>query len=178
MKSKLEDEKRQLLDHWTKRLNRNPDWISNELRQVRRSLDASHGDKDAQKSLGSCLRQLHDKLGFKAKGSLSDGGLCAGATFWTQTFIETKQRRGSKAGQSVHIEHTYPINKLAGEIKNHTFSNYTETLTWLLTHSLVGGVAELVGIEGGVVSGVINLESSGIEASDWRPRHDEQYHEV
>jgi hypothetical protein len=23
-----------------------------------------------------------------------------------------------------------------------------------------------------------NLESSGVEASDWRPRHDEQYHEV
>src|SRR6202034_772641 len=37
-----------------------------------------------------------------------------------------------------------------------------------------GAVAELVGIEGGVVSGVINLESSGVEASDWRPRHDEQ----
>jgi hypothetical protein len=41
-----------------------------------------------------------------------------------------------------------------------------------------GGVAELVGIEGGVVSGVTNLESSGVEASDWRPRHDEQYHEA
>jgi hypothetical protein len=41
-----------------------------------------------------------------------------------------------------------------------------------------GAVAELVGIEGGVVSGVINLESSGVEASDWRPRHDEQYHEA
>jgi hypothetical protein len=27
-----------------------------------------------------------------------------------------------------------------------------------------GAVAELVGIEGGVVSGVINLESSGVEA--------------
>ena len=42
----------------------------------------------------------------------------------------------------------------------------------------IGAVAELVGIEGGVVSGVINLESSGVEASDWRPRHDEQYHEA
>ena len=41
-----------------------------------------------------------------------------------------------------------------------------------------GPVAELVGIEVGVVSGVINLESSGVEASDWRPRHDEHYHEV
>jgi hypothetical protein len=44
--------------------------------------------------------------------------------------------------------------------------------------SLRGAVAELVGIEGGVVSGVINLESSGVEASDWRPRHDDQYHEA
>ncbi len=41
-----------------------------------------------------------------------------------------------------------------------------------------GAVAGLVGIECGVVSGVINLESSGVEASDWRPRHDEHYHEV
>jgi hypothetical protein len=42
----------------------------------------------------------------------------------------------------------------------------------------LGAVAELVGIEVGVVSGVFNLESSGVEASDWRPRHDEQYHEA
>jgi hypothetical protein len=40
-----------------------------------------------------------------------------------------------------------------------------------------GAVAGVVGIEGGVVSGVINLESSGVRASDWRPRHDEHYHE-
>jgi hypothetical protein len=39
-------------------------------------------------------------------------------------------------------------------------------------------VAGLVGIEGGVVSGVFNLESSGVEAPDWRPRHDEHYHEA
>ena len=40
------------------------------------------------------------------------------------------------------------------------------------------GVARLVGIDGGVVSGVINLESFGVEAPDWRPRHDEHYHEA
>ena len=39
-------------------------------------------------------------------------------------------------------------------------------------------VAGLVGIEGGVVSGVFNLESSGVRASDWRPRHDKHYHEA
>ena len=43
---------------------------------------------------------------------------------------------------------------------------------------LVGAVAELVGIRVGVVSGVINLESSGVEASDWRLRHDQAYHEA
>jgi cytochrome d ubiquinol oxidase subunit II len=41
------------------------------------------------------------------------------------------------------------------------------------TQSFLGAVAGLVGIEGGVVSGVINLESSGVEAPDWRPRHDD-----
>src|SRR6266436_5552959 len=48
-----------------------------------------------------------------------------------------------------------------------------------IVHSeLVGPVAELVGIEGGVVSGVFNLESSGVEAPDRRPRHEEHYHEA
>ena len=45
--------------------------------------------------------------------------------------------------------------------------------TWL-----DGPVAGLVGIERGVVSGVINLELSDVGASDRRPRHDEQYHEL
>jgi hypothetical protein len=44
--------------------------------------------------------------------------------------------------------------------------------------SVGDAVAGLVGIDGGVVSGVINLESSGVEAPDWRPRHDEHYHEA
>jgi hypothetical protein len=41
-----------------------------------------------------------------------------------------------------------------------------------------GGVGGVVGIEGGVVSGVIHLESSGVGASDWRPRHEKHYQEV
>jgi hypothetical protein len=42
---------------------------------------------------------------------------------------------------------------------------------------VLGPVAGLVGIEGGVVSEVTNLESSGVGAPDRRPRHDQQYHE-
>jgi hypothetical protein len=41
-----------------------------------------------------------------------------------------------------------------------------------------GAVAELVGIEGGVVSGVINLESPGVEAPGRRPRHENRYHDA
>jgi hypothetical protein len=48
----------------------------------------------------------------------------------------------------------------------------------VLDRVIRGAVAGLVGIEGGVVSGVFNLESSGVEAPDWRPRHDKQYHEA
>jgi hypothetical protein len=33
----------------------------------------------------------------------------------------------------------------------------------------------VVGIEVGVVSGVFNLESSGVDAPDWRPRHEEHH---
>ena len=46
-------------------------------------------------------------------------------------------------------------------------------LTFLSNNLKNGAVAELVGIEDGVVAGVFNLESSGVEAPDWRPRHDE-----
>ena len=54
-----------------------------------------------------------------------------------------------------------------------------QALLMLLSNGLrIGSVARLVGIEGGVVSGVFNLESSGVSASDWRPRHDEHYHEA
>ncbi len=51
-------------------------------------------------------------------------------------------------------------------------------LAFVSIAALAGPVAELVGIEVGVVSGVMNLESSGVEASDWRLRHDQIYHEA
>ena len=39
-----------------------------------------------------------------------------------------------------------------------------------------GAGARLVGIEVGVVSGVCNLESPGVEAPGWRLRHERAYH--
>ena len=40
------------------------------------------------------------------------------------------------------------------------------------------GVAGLVGIEGGVVSGCFNPPDSGVRAPDRRPRHAKHYHEA
>ena len=48
------------------------------------------------------------------------------------------------------------------------------TGTFTLSDSQPGPVAGLVGIEGGVVSGVLNLESPGVGAPGRRPRHDER----
>jgi hypothetical protein len=48
----------------------------------------------------------------------------------------------------------------------------SETLT--AAPSMIGPVAGLVGIEGGVVSGVMNLESLGVEAPGRRRRHDQR----
>lgn len=131
-----------MVDHWRKRIRRNPDWIGERLRQVEQILRASQGDAYAQQSLGSCLRQFHDKLGFKAKGSLAAGGLCAGAIFRTQAFIETTERVGSKVDQSVHIEHTFPIRQLTIEITKRPFKEYSATLVWLLTHSVATALHE------------------------------------
>ena len=41
-----------------------------------------------------------------------------------------------------------------------------------------GAVAEVVGMWGGVVSGVRNPVDSGVGAPEWRPRHDERYHDA
>ena len=78
-------------------------------------------------------------------------------------------------------------SKIAVEARPHgnlgrhrrTHSAGTE-MFWRIVDGDLGvrAVAELVGNEGGVVSGVFNLESSGVEASDWRPRHDKHYHEA
>ena len=45
-------------------------------------------------------------------------------------------------------------------------------------NAMSGPVAGSVGIEGGVVSGVINLESPGVRAPSRRPRHENRYHDA
>jgi hypothetical protein len=51
-------------------------------------------------------------------------------------------------------------------------------LSYLNARYYIGPVAGLVGIEVGVVSGVINLDSPGVEAPVRRPRHEECYQQA
>jgi hypothetical protein len=64
---------------------------------------------------------------------------------------------------------------LRNRIKSSSNWSYYDELLALFRR---GPVAGLVGIEGGVVSGVFNLESPGVEAPGRRPRHDKRYHEA
>jgi len=80
---------------------------------------------------------------------------------------------------------TYAVSSdgsISLEVIGSSFPNWDGTkhksLAEVKGDEMTGAVAELVGIEGGVVSGVINLESSDVGASDRRPRHEEHYHEA
>src|SRR5437762_13267175 len=98
MQAEIENERKQLLEQWAGRVGKKADWISSPLFQVERIFDASQGNEDALRLLNSRLRQFHDKLGYKAKHSLKQGGLCAGAIFRTEQFIRTQERSGAKKG--------------------------------------------------------------------------------
>jgi len=65
----------------------------------------------------------------------------------------------------------------ANDIASPLIAGDVRMLKLKFSFDLRGAVADLVGIKVGVVSGVINLESSGVEASDWRLRHAQVYHE-
>src|SRR5277367_1692093 len=68
--------------------------------------------------------------------------------------------------------------KTCGAVRSMSLSRRTAHSCSAMMAMASDAVAGLVGIEGGVVSGVINLESSGVEAPDWRPRHDGRYYEA
>jgi hypothetical protein len=99
-----------------------------------------------------------------------------GLNFYT-TAQQHRQDRGRASLQDLIFEcRAFGIVRLEPLVRGDRIGKHLEIIG--VASIRAGAVAELVGIEGGVVSGVINLESSGVEASDWRPRHDEQYHEA
>jgi hypothetical protein len=109
------------------------------------------------------------------------------AILWTcfkQLGSAFRAERGSIDAETEWLAWCTGVALLAHCISFFSIAYYDQTIfyfLWLLSAiaaGTMGGVAGVVGIEGGVVSGVINLESSGVGASDWRPRHEEHYQEV
>lgn len=139
----LDREHEQLMSFWRGILSARPNWITHPYSQVTKLAEFDRTNAPLT-SISSWLRQFHDKMGFKAKGVLLNGGLCAGAIFRTEEFInvEAHARIGSKKNQSVHIEHTVPICVLRNEIANRSFSSQSEALAWVLRHSVTTALHE------------------------------------
>lgn len=95
---------------------------------------------------GDFFRQIHDKLGWKAKETLDQGGLCAGAIYRSIKFINIEQgsRNGSKKnGRNIHIEHTVPVKALTDYI-NQQIENECcagKLYEWTLRHSICTAVS-------------------------------------
>jgi predicted flavoprotein YhiN len=110
------------------------------------------------------------EVGFLDKG---------GGYLFLEACIRTQLRSAKDCGAKLKFgEKLVTFNSSAFGVTVTTDSGECYDADKLLLAVGPGPVAGLVGIERGVVSGVINLESSDVGASDRRPRHDEQYHEL
>lgn len=130
----IEQEREQLLAQWTRIATKLPCWLSSPPRPVEKVLARDTSANDRR----SAIRQVHDKLGFCAKGELRKGGLCAGTIFRTAAFINLSQesRSGARSTQTVHIEHTVPVNVLACELESRLGERPDAGLAWLFKHSV------------------------------------------
>ena len=108
-----------------------------------------------------------------------------GLVLHRRSFIKILQYPAGAAatqGQAAELPRWRSLSAVEGKptVDSHASLSRDEFLNSLFWSSedRDGGVAGVVGIESGVVSGVFNLESSGVGASDRRPRHDKSYHKA
>ncbi len=137
MRVLLAQERAQLLAHWRRLARVAPCWIETPFSQIE-NLRACPTEGARTRMW---LRRFHDRLGWKAKDDLRRGGLCSGAIYRTETFIRLAQDRrcGSRAGRTVHIEHTVPIGTLADAWARHRaegVGSLARSYAWLLSHSV------------------------------------------
>lgn len=132
-KAKIAEERIELISHWTCAVTKRRDWTTfSQIENIFSILNGAPSHRKSAFPIRDLLREFHNQLGYKAL----NGGLCAGAIFRTQSFMDTQPRIGSKLGQTVHIEHTVPVCVLDAELKTRNFSHYAEVLAWLLKHSV------------------------------------------
>lgn len=139
MISALHAERQQLLSVWE---SIDFDRMLSMPRQSVRNL-AIMGEGD----IGINLRHAHDLFGWRAGGDLRRLGLCSGALYRTEAFMEIPQtaRSGSKRDQNVHIEHTIPVNVLGQawlRYRSVQSRDIADIYAWLLTCSVTTAFAE------------------------------------
>lgn len=102
------------------------------------------------------FRHSHNLFGWKAGDTLPKLGLCSGAIYRTEQFIEITQdaRSGSRGpDRNVHIEHTVPIAELNRqwiEYRRKHQPGLAEVYAWMLCHSVTTAfhIDEMGGIKG------------------------------
>lgn len=133
----LSNERNQLLETWKRVFAKTPDPCAAPFLQLAR---LAKGSTD-KKAISNDLRKIHDRFGWMAKES-SLAGKCSGALYRTQAFIQlpSDERIGKKRGQTVHIEHTVPVNVLSMrwlEVrKSGQEQELMPTFAWVMHHTV------------------------------------------
>lgn len=144
----IEAERDQLIDTWKETFSDN--WFSAPKAPIRALVDTNNTTFDMS------LRHGHNLFGWKAGDTLEKRGLCSGAIYRTERFMDIGQaaRCGAKgADKNVHIEHTVPIAELNRQwiayLKSHEASIAT-AYAWMLCHSVSTAfhINEMGGIKG------------------------------
>ena len=137
----LKTERDQLLKAWQKFASRIRASSEKPYPQIQNLCDCQHTAGNG-KQIDSYLRQIHDKMGYMAKGEIKNGGLCSGAIYRTEAFINTRRRIGARVGKTIHMEHTVPISSLRCQIQKGVVDTYDEMLPWILKHSVTTAFKE------------------------------------
>ena len=137
---------------------------------------------EAMRALEARIVELERRLGLDSSNSSkppSSEGLKKPAR------VKSLRERSGKrtGGQKGHPGDTLRQVTTPDTVIDHYPAACTHCGTGLTTATAVSHAVPSEGwlelkIEGGVVSGVINLESPGVEAPGRRPRHDERYHDA
>lgn len=143
---KLTNEKNQCFEHWASiNFNKLESLANTVLKRFK-----EHAD---DKIKGHYIRQFHNALGYRAYGSLDEGGVCKGCLYRTESFIKIAQesRTGKKKYSAnftkVHIEHTIPVAVLTKMIDSFDVPRLqaTSLMTFLLENSVVTAMLDSEG---------------------------------
>lgn len=158
----IDAEHDQLIATWKSTLSER--WLTEPKTPVRALIDP------AKQAFGMSFRHAHNIFGWKAGDRLDQRGLCSGAIYRTEAFMETPQgmRSGTKGpARTIHIEHTVPIAELNRQWIAHRQSRLPDifyTYAWLFAHSI--STALHIGEMGGV-KGYESKTEAFNEASIW-----------